>query len=115
MWNIIYHWLQMVNTEKKHTMEPASSRRTLLLVCENTRLAKLLYHDDLSLSRVSNLRELTRNFDLSLKLGDLQLLSGGWYVTHVGLIRIAKRNRCLGIHVQPVREFCDSSKCRWIF
>jgi len=48
-------------------------------------------------------------------LGELQLLSGGWYVTHVGLVRIAARNRCLGIRIQPVREFCDSGKNRWVF
>jgi hypothetical protein len=96
-------------------MKPASLRKTQSLVRENLRMAKLLYADDLSPSLVFNLRHLSRNLDLSLKLGDLRLLSGGWYVTHVGLIRIATRNRCLGIRVQQVREFCDSGKNRWIF
>ena len=85
------------------------------LVRENLRMAKLIYSDNLTPSQASNLRHLTRNFDLSLSLGDLQLLNGGWYVTHVGLIRIATRNRGLGIRVQPVRGFCDPGKNRWIF
>ena len=96
-------------------MKPTSQRTTRSLVRENLRMAKLLYADNLKPLQVSNLRHLTRNFDLSLKLGDLQLLRSGWYVTHVGLIRIASRNRCFGISVQPVREFCDSGKNRWIF
>jgi hypothetical protein len=78
-------------------------------------MAKLLYADDLKPSQVSNLRHLTRNFDLSIRLGDLQLLTGGWYVTHVGLIRIAARNRCVGISVHPVREFCDKALGHWTF
>jgi hypothetical protein len=96
-------------------MKPSASRNTQALVRENLRIARLLYADDLKPSQVSNLRYLSRAFDLSLKLGDLRLLSGGWYVTHVGLIRIATHNRCLGIRVQPIREFCDSDKNRWIF
>ncbi len=47
--------------------------------------------------------------------GDLQMLDGKWYVTHAGLLRLAKRNRCSGIRVQPVREFCDASTGRWVF
>jgi hypothetical protein len=113
MVTIVHQWVTMVNGDL--SMKRTCFRRTQLLARENLRIAKVLYHDDLSPSQVSNLRELTRNFDLSLKLGDIQLLSGGWYVTHVGLIRIATRNRCLGIRVQPVLEFCDSSRDRWIF
>jgi hypothetical protein len=89
--------------------------QTQSLIRENLRTAKLLYSDDLTRLQKSNLRYLTRNFNLALRLGELQLLRGGWYVTHVGLVRIAARNRCLGIRVQPVREFCDSGKNRWIF
>jgi hypothetical protein len=96
-------------------MKPTSFRKAQSLVREYLRMAKLLYADDLRPSQVSNLRHLTRNFDLSLRLGDLQLLSGGWYVTHVGLIRIAARNRCVGISVHPVREFCDKALGHWTF
>jgi len=43
------------------------------------------------------------------------LLEGRWYVTHTGLIRLARCNRCAGIHVRPVPEFSDPSTQRWAF
>jgi hypothetical protein len=42
-------------------------------------------------------------------------LDNGWYATHAGLLRLARRNRCAGIHVQPVASFCDPSSQRWAF
>ena len=44
----------------------------------------------------------------SLKCGDLILLSSGWYVTHTGLVRMAKRCRCSGIQVQLVQPIVGS-------
>jgi len=64
---------------------------------------------------LEQLRELSRNFALSLKCGDLLLLSGGWYVTHAGLIRLAKRCRCSGMQVQPVRQLSDQAASRYAF
>ena len=52
---------------------------------------------------------------LSLRCGDLLLLSGGWYVTHTGLLRLAARRRCKGIHVQPIPEFSDPTNARYAF
>jgi hypothetical protein len=95
-------------------MEPNSLKKTRSLIRENLRTARILYCE-LTPSQVFNLRHFTRNFNLSLGLGELQLLSGGWYVTHVGLVRIAASNQCFGISVQPVREFCHPSENRWIF
>ncbi len=43
------------------------------------------------------------------------LLDERWYVTHAGLLRLAHRNRCCGIRVQPLREFCDPAANRWFF
>jgi hypothetical protein len=43
------------------------------------------------------------------------LLHGNWYVTHSGLLRFAYRNRCSGIRVQPIREYCSSGAARWVF
>ncbi len=50
-----------------------------------------------------------------LKCGDLLLLRGGWYVPHAGLIRLAKRCRCSGMQVQPVRELSDQAISRYAF
>jgi hypothetical protein len=58
---------------------------------------------------------LSEDYGFSIAVGDLLLLDGKWYVTHTGLIRLANRARCLGIHVQPMREFCDASVSRWVF
>jgi len=52
---------------------------------------------------------------LSVASGDLLYLHGGWYVTHVGLLRLARRSRCCGIRVHPVRQFCDPTAGRWVF
>ena len=42
-------------------------------------------------------------------------LDGHWYVTHTGLLRLASRRRCAGIHVEPVQEFSEPSVARWAF
>jgi hypothetical protein len=58
---------------------------------------------------------LTNAYGFSLEKGDLTYLNGYWYVTHAGLLRLAKRRRCTGIQVEAVRDFCDSQVSRWIF
>src|ERR1022692_2019181 len=47
--------------------------------------------------------------------GALLLLERRWYVPHSGLLALARRNRCAGIHVQPVRTVCDPATQRWAF
>jgi len=47
--------------------------------------------------------------------GDILFLEGRWYVTHAGLLRVAAHNRCSGIGVQPIAEFCDRLTNRWAF
>jgi hypothetical protein len=64
---------------------------------------------------LDKLRKLTADLGLSLALGDLQYLDSGWYVTHAGLLRLARRDRCSGIQVRAVREFCDPAAGRWVF
>jgi hypothetical protein len=82
---------------------------------ENIRFAKSVIGVALSPTLIEQLRELTKSFALSLQSGDLLFLSGGWYVTHTGLIRLAARRRCRGIHVQPIAEFSDSRNGRYVF
>jgi hypothetical protein len=54
------------------------------------------------------LAHLTQLFQFSVANGDLLFLSGGWFVTHTGLLRLAARRRCSGIQVQPISEFSDA-------
>lgn len=61
------------------------------------------------------LKRYSADLQFSIAAGDLLYLNRGWYVTHAGLIGLAHRNRCAGIHVRPVPEFADSSARRWVF
>jgi hypothetical protein len=85
------------------------------LVAENVRFAKRFISQALAPVLLAQLRELTNNSSLSLRCGDLLLLSGGWYVTHTGLLRLATRRRCKGIHVHPIPEFSDAANARYAF
>ncbi len=38
-----------------------------------------------------------------------------WYVTHAGLLRIARRNRCSGMRVRFIRELSDTAAHRFAF
>jgi hypothetical protein len=84
-----------------------------LAFCKRARrTAKVGY---LARAQVAVLKTLTGEFHLSVALGDLTLLEGKWYVTHSGLMRLARRNRCAGIQVRPIREYCDITLGRWVF
>jgi hypothetical protein len=63
----------------------------------------------------SSLESLIKEHHLSVSHGDLLLLNSGWYVTHTGLLRLARRKRCTGIGVSPVVKFCDPGSQRWAF
>jgi hypothetical protein len=86
-----------------------------MLIAENLRFVKRFVSRKLPPVLLEQLQELTRNFSLSLKCGDLLLLNNGWYVTHVGLIRLAKRCRCSGIQVHPVHQLSDQATSRYAF
>jgi hypothetical protein len=86
-------------------------RHTLTL--QNIRSARRSWA--ISVDQVKTLKALTQEFQLSLALGDLTLLDGKWYVTHSGLMRLARRNRCAGIQTRLVNQFCDPDSSRWVF
>jgi len=80
----------------------------------NRRLARRIWH---AVSAINSraLRQLTDEYMFSVALGDLLLLEGRWYVTHTGLLSLARRNHCAGINVQPVPSFSDPAAQRWAF
>jgi hypothetical protein len=55
------------------------------------------------------LKQISELYKFSVPLGDALLLDGRWYVTHVGLVRLAHRRSCVGIRTELVRELCDSA------
>jgi len=85
------------------------------LVRRNRKDARLRWGSLLKKAHLSTLNDLSNQFGLSVSMGDLLLLDGRWYVTHTGLIRMARTNRCAGIHVRPVPEFSNPQTQRWAF
>jgi hypothetical protein len=80
----------------------------------NRRLAKRLWNNISPLAS-SALKTLTSEHQLSVASGDLLLLDGRWYVTHTGLLGVARRKRCAGMNVQPVQAFCNPQAQHWAF
>ena len=85
------------------------------LLRRNRRLARQKWGSALNPQVLESLACFSKDFSFSISSGDLLLLNKGWYVTHSGLIRLARRKRCHGILVQPAREFCDAKQSRWAF
>src|SRR5271157_6429250 len=85
----------------------------LQLIRLNASRVKKLY-PNISRALIQTLKEMTKQFSFSLSTGDVILLDNGWFVTHTGLIRLARRKRCRGIHVEAVDSLCDSSANRFV-
>jgi hypothetical protein len=80
----------------------------------NLRLAKTTFGVGKQQTLLKSLENLSAlHFDLGS--GDLALLNNHWYVTHTGLLRMAKRKRCSGIEVEAVPTLCDSAAGRYVF
>jgi hypothetical protein len=58
---------------------------------------------------------LLEQHNLSIIRGDILLLDERWYITHSGLLRIARKKHCHGIRVHSVKEFCDRSTSSFAF
>ena len=43
------------------------------------------------------------------------LVNGRWYVTHSGLLRVAKRRRCKGITTELAEGVSNPKESRWVF
>ena len=84
------------------------------LLRENLRLARRLLGGTLQTRVAKSLKTLSQDFSFSLSNGELQFLNNSWYVTHTGLIRLARRKRCRGIHVEAVDSLCDSAANRFV-
>jgi hypothetical protein len=81
----------------------------------NRRLARLKWGLERKHPLLVALASLTQDLGLSVSAGDVILLQSNWYVTHAGLLRIAKRNRCTGMKVQFIRELSDPVARRFAF
>jgi len=80
----------------------------------NLRLARTMFSVGKQKLLLKSLEHLSAmHFDIAS--GDLVLLNDHWYVTHTGLLRMAKRKRCSGMEVEAVDNLCDSAVGRYVF
>jgi len=84
-------------------------------VSKAMQLARHLWPKQVSKTLAQQLADLIEELRVSVVSGDVQLLGGKWYVTHTGLLRLARRKRCVGIHIESVPALSDSLMGRWIF
>jgi hypothetical protein len=61
------------------------------------------------------LQQLSDRHSLDVAAGEVQLLDNRWYVTHAGLLQIARRNRCVGISTSIQKGYSDPGANRWVF
>ena len=95
--------------------DESTQRRSLRrLLRENLRLARRLLSGRVSAQAAKALKTLSNDFELCLSNGDLQFINNSWYVTHTGLLRLARRKKCSGIHVVAVESLCDSAASRFV-
>jgi hypothetical protein len=85
------------------------------LLKSNIRFARSQWKRVLNRSALQLLKVLTNRYRFSIAEGDLIWLERGWYVTHTGLVGLAARNCCAGIHCKPASEFCDPQTQHWTF
>ena len=81
---------------------------------ENLRLARQQLGGILPTRLANSLKTLSKDFNFSLGNGELQFINSCWYVTHTGLVGLARRKKCTGIHVQAVDSLCDSAARRFV-
>jgi hypothetical protein len=97
--------------QKRH---PGAARTKIDMFRSNADDARAIW-GELSEAALSTLRDITRRHALSVPSGDLQLLDGRWYVTHSGLLRLARRSRCSGILTAIDESASNPSSNRWVF
>jgi len=85
------------------------------LFSRNLKCARAKWGIKRNCQQLEALKQLSEEFQLSISSGELILLNNNWFVTHAGLLGIAKRNQCLGIKVQVLKDLCDPATSRYAF
>jgi hypothetical protein len=95
--------------------QPAGTmRRKSVLFKSNARRARATW-GALPKYAYETLKKLSEMHSLEIAAGELQFLDNRWYVTHAGLLQIARRNRCTGIRTAIEKGLSDPAASRWIF
>ena len=88
--------------------------RTSTLYARNLRAAKRTWGPRLEKSVAKALKHLSEDLQVEIASGDLLLLNDHWYVTHTGLLHLARRRRCSGINVEVVASLSDPTASRYV-
>jgi hypothetical protein len=99
---------------KSNRGDAGGVKKATSIVRSNAKYAVAIW-GELPKLTLRSLKELAGRHTLSIPAGDLQLLNGGWYVTHSGLLTLAKRSRCSGITTSIDRMASDPANSRWVF
>ena len=62
----------------------------------------------------TNERSVIVEHGLTVDAGDLTYLDGRLYITHSGLLKVARRNRCSGIHTELIAEHSNAVERQWV-
>ena len=90
------------------------SKKNVPLSRRNLRLARSRWGRHLGVALEQALAAWSEEFRISIESGDLILIEGKWYITHSGLLRLARHKKCSGIHVEAVDSLCDSAANRFV-
>jgi hypothetical protein len=105
---------EMPDVQPKKCPKTSNFLRNRTLLRENIREAKCILGQTPGARTAVRLETLTREFGFSIRNGDLQIVNSSWYVTHSGLVALARRKKCCGIHVEAVDSLCDSTARRFV-
>src|SRR3979411_2282067 len=94
-------------------MESTVKRKTNLYT-RNLKAARRTWGPYLEEFLAKTLKNLSDELSLDVTSGDLLLLNDHWYVTHTGLLRLARRKRCSGINVEAVDVLCNPSASKYV-
>ena len=105
----------MSNLRAKNSSKSLESQQSIHnLLRRNLRAARQILGQPLTPRMTAALRVLTRDFAFSVQAGELLVINGHWYVTHTGLIALARRKKCSGIQVEAVDSLCDAATNRFV-
>ncbi len=89
-------------------------KRTSDVYRRNLRAAKKTWGPHLERFAAETLKRLSDDLRLEIASGDVILLNNHWYVTHTGLLRVARRKECYGIDVEVIAALCDLAAARYV-
>jgi hypothetical protein len=100
--------------EQRPNIERRLSPKDPGVLRRNMRVLQRVLGGPLSPTLSAGLKSLTKDFSFCAIAGDLSVIDGRWYVTHTGLVRLARRKRCRGIHVEAINSLCVVSAGRYV-